>query len=224
MRKTRPVLCMAAVSLAVGGCTRISIEPSCPEELVVGGLGEVAANEKDPGAIATYYWEVFPPDSGTFADPSRSITTFEALRDGEVVIRLTASDGLWQTISACTTRISGQAPVAVSLTADPTAALVGETVTLTCQSVGQTAAPDLDIEQVDGPTTELVEVSTGVVEFTPAEAGSFTFSCIGVDAEGTQSLPAQLAVSVTAAPSPNGNENDNDNADSPGGGGRRKPR
>ena len=224
LRRTRVLLCVMAVALTVGACTRISIEPSCPEELVVGGLGEVAANEKNPGAIATYLWEVFPPDSGTFADPSRPITTFEALREGEVVIRLTASDGLWQMISACTTRISGQAPVAVSLTADPTAAEVGATVTLTCQSVGQTTASERNITQVDGPTTELVEVSTGVAEFTPAEAGSFTFSCIGASAQGAQSPAAQVAVSVSAAPGPNGNENDNDNGGSPGGGGRRKPR
>ena len=96
------------VTVILGGCDSISIEPSCPAELAVGESGTVAANEQNPGAIPTYLWQVFPPDAGTFTNPQELVTEFQALKEGEVVIRLTAGDGLYQVVSACTTRIQGQ--------------------------------------------------------------------------------------------------------------------
>ena len=108
LRKWKLMNSVIAVALALGGCDSISIEPSCPVQLAVGESGTVSANELNPGGIPSYLWQVFPPDSGTFADPRQPITEFEALKEGEVVIRLTASDGLYQVISACTTRIEGQ--------------------------------------------------------------------------------------------------------------------
>src|SRR3990172_7314679 len=59
------------------------------------------------GAIAKYLWEVIPPQVGRVADPTKPSTMFEATGEGEAVIRLTASDGLYQVISQCQTRVAG---------------------------------------------------------------------------------------------------------------------
>ena len=103
-----PAFSLTVVAIALGGCDSISIQPSCPVELAVGESGTVAANEQNPGAIPNYLWQVFPPDAGTFTDPQVPVTEFTALKEGEVVIRLTAGDGIYQVVSACTTHIEGQ--------------------------------------------------------------------------------------------------------------------
>lgn len=108
LRNSRRIRCLTVVTVALGGCDSISIQPSCPKELAVGESGAVAANELNPGAIPSYHWQVFPPDAGTFVQDDQPSTEFEALKEGEVVIRLTASDGLYQLVSSCTTRIQGQ--------------------------------------------------------------------------------------------------------------------
>ena len=107
-RTTHVVCGLTGAAMILGGCDSISIEPSCPAELAVGESGTVAANELNPGAIPTYLWQVFPSEAGTFVDEDEPITEFQAAKEGEVVIRLTASDGLYQVVSACTTRIQGQ--------------------------------------------------------------------------------------------------------------------
>ena len=94
---------------AVGGCTGISIAPSCPNELKVGESAPLLAAEINPGAIAKYLWEVVPPQVGRVTDPTKPSTMFEALTEGDAVIRLTASDGLYQVISQCQTRVAGVA-------------------------------------------------------------------------------------------------------------------
>ena len=94
---------------AVGGCTGISIAPSCPNELKAGESAPLLANEINPGAIAKYLWEVVPPQVGRVTDPTKPSTTFEAVVEGDAVIRLTASDGLYQVISQCQTRVAGVA-------------------------------------------------------------------------------------------------------------------
>lgn len=194
---------------ALGGCTAISIAPTCPEELRVGESGTVRANEMDAGAIPTYRWEVFPSDAGVFEDSTATETAFEARKEVDVVIRLTASDGLYQVISQCSTRIRGAIAVAVALEASPNPALVGETVTLTCSSIGEGDAVAPAIEQVEGDDVELTDVSDGVAEFTPTQIGDRTFRCVGESADGEQSEPAFVTVVVTSVP--DGNENDNDN-------------
>src|SRR3990172_4818609 len=105
----QPVLTLLAL-LAIGGCTGISIAPSCPNELQVGESAPVLANEFNPGAIAKYVWEVLPPQIGRVIDPTKPSTMFEATSEGEAVIRLTASDGLYQVISQCQTRVAGTLP------------------------------------------------------------------------------------------------------------------
>jgi len=97
------------VLLAAGGCTGISVAPSCPNELQVGESAPLLANELNPGAIAKYVWEVIPPEVGRVTDPTKPSTMFEATGEGEAVIRLTASDGLYQVISQCETRVMGLA-------------------------------------------------------------------------------------------------------------------
>ena len=96
-------------ALSLGGCTGISIAPSCPNELQVGQSAPVIANQINPGAIAKYLWEVVPPQVGRVTDATKPSTTFEALAEGDAVIRLTASDGLYQVISQCQTRVAGVA-------------------------------------------------------------------------------------------------------------------
>lgn len=216
---------------ALGGCTAISIAPTCPEELRVGESGTVHANEKDAGAIPTYRWEVFPSDAGVFEDSTATETAFEARKEVDVVIRLTASDGLYQVISQCSTRIRGAIAVAVALEASPNPALVGETVTLTCSSIGEGDAVAPAIEQVEGDDVELTDVSDGVAEFTPTQIGDRTFRCVGESADGEQSEPAFVTVVVTSVPDGNENdndngtenENDNDNTNDNGNGGRPPP-
>lgn len=97
------------VLLAAGGCTGISVAPSCPNELQVNESAPLLANEINPGEIAEYLWEVLPPQVGRVADPTKPSTMFEATGEGEAVIRLTASDGLYQVISQCQTRVAGTA-------------------------------------------------------------------------------------------------------------------
>ena len=104
----RPALTILAL-LAHGGCTSISIAPSCPNELQVDESAPLLANEINPGAIAKYLWEVLPPQIGQVTDPTMPSTTFKATGEGEAVIRLTASDGLYQVISECQTRVAGTA-------------------------------------------------------------------------------------------------------------------
>ena len=93
--------------LLIGGCTGISIAPSCPNELQVDESGPLVANESNGGAIAKYLWEVIPPEIGEVADKTKPSTTFKAIKEGEAVIRLTASDGLFQVTSECQTRVAG---------------------------------------------------------------------------------------------------------------------
>ena len=181
------------------GCTAISIQPSCPNELAAGESGRVAANEVNPGEIATYLWQVFPADAGTFDTPAQPTTTFQAAKTGEVLIRLTASDGLYQVVSACVTNIVDQAEVAVSLTADVTEAAVDEPVTLTCTSIGASLALGVTIVQTAGPAGTLTEVVAGTSEYRATESGEATFSCTGIDINAQPSDPATVSVTITAS-------------------------
>ncbi len=97
------------VMTALGGCTSISVAPSCPNELRVNESAPLHANEVNPGAIAKYDWEVIPPEIGQVADATKASTTFKATAEGEAVVRLTASDGLYQVISQCRIVVAGVA-------------------------------------------------------------------------------------------------------------------
>ena len=199
----------AAVPIA---CTGISIDPTCPETLQVGESGEIHANELNPGGLASYLWEVFPEGAGTFAAPIAPDTTFQALDEGSVVLRMTARDGLYMVIDECRLFVSGFLDVAVSLTAEPFAAVVGEPVTLTCAGAGSAGIVEFVIEQSgDGDPIDLVEVSPGVVEFTPTTPGEYDFSCVGTDVAGTQGS-SSVTVTVEEVADP-GAANENDNAD-----------
>lgn len=204
----------ASLALIAIGCDSISIQPSCPNELAVGSSGRVAANELNPGEIAVYQWEVFPTDAGSFDNATAPTTTFLAAKTGDALIRLTASDGLYQVVSACVTKIVGQAAVAVSLQANPTTAAVGEPITLTCTSTGTSVALGIVIEQDSGVQGTITEILIGTIEFRGAEAGQATLSCLGLDINAQSSAPSTVTVTIT--PGSNGNTNDNS-----GGGGRR---
>lgn len=220
MRKAaqRSVEWAALMLSMLAGCTGISVAPACPEELEVGQSVAVRANEENPGAIPTYTWEVFPSQAGTFADPSAPVTSFEAAKEGELTIRLTASDGLYQVVVECQISVIMTTSVVVSLTADPDPAVVGAATILSCSSAGETEAVTRTIEQLDGATVSLTVGEEGVATFTPDEVGELTFQCIGAGEDGRRSAPMVLTVSVIPPPDDTDNENDDIDGD------RRPPR
>ena len=201
--------CLALWVCIFSGCTAISIAPTCPNELLVGESGPVRANEENPGGIATYLWEVFPANAGSFADSTTATTTFTASAAGETVVRLTASDGLFQVISECSIRIEGTLGVAVTFSADPNAATVGVEVVLPCPSAGTADAATLAIAQVDGGDVTLTSTQEGVATFTPTQIGDLIFQCVAESAGGAQSEPVLVTVGVSLAQ--DGNTNDNSN-------------
>lgn len=210
----------------LAGCDAISIMPSCPRELAVGESGPVQANEVNPGAIATYLWEAFPATAGSFADPTMPTTSFEAITEGDVTLRLTASDGLYQVISTCVTRIlDDTTSVEVSFDLTSMTPREGDLVAIACMSVGETAATTFMVTQTSGAAVGLSEPLTGVFLFTATEAGDLQFECVGESADGQVSAPATLDVTVVpGSDNSNGNSNDNTNDNGtapPPGGGRR---
>jgi len=163
-------LALALIVLPIG-CTRITIAPECPETLRVGESGDVRANQENPCAIATYLWEVFPPEAGSFFNETQPNTTFEAAAEGTATLRLTASDGLFQMIDECTTTISGVEGAGVALSADPNPALVGDTVTLTCTDNGTLPSVVLAITQTEGGSVDLSQTAPGMASFITTEIG-----------------------------------------------------
>ena len=208
---SRSALWWTLAACSLGGCTRISVEPSCPNELAVGESGAVQANETNPGAIPTYLWETFPSSAGEFAVPDAPVTTFQAKEPGNVTIRLTAADGLYQVVSECHTTVTEAEGVAVSLSVEPDSPVVGESAMLVCRSTGETVAEVRTIEQTDGTVVELNLVSEGVSTFTPDEPGEFTFTCVGDSRGGQESEPSTLIVTVVSPSDDTDNTNDNDN-------------
>jgi hypothetical protein len=197
--------------LLAASCESISVAPTCPAELRVGESGPVMAHEMNPGAIARYQWQVIAPELGRFQSPTAPNTTFQALAEGDATIRLTASDGLFQVMADCSTRIRGMAELAVALTADPTEADAREPVTLTCRSVGVTPVVNFTITQVEGRIVQLVPAAVGVVRFEADSGGELVFQCVGESASGTRSEPSRASVTILA-PISNGNGNGNLNA------------
>lgn len=205
------LLSVAVVGSVVCGCTAISISPQCPAELRVGETGTVLANERNSGSVARYLWEAFPASAGTFANPQAAVTTFQALEEGVVTLRLTASDGLYQMIDECTVVISGSLDLAVSLGADPATAAVDEVVTLTCDSIGSDLVDSFVITQTAGHEVDLSEIDPGVVRFTAAQEDDLTFRCIGSDENEEESTPSTITVAITATVDDGGeNESDDD--------------
>jgi len=190
--------CLFGLIAAAGvlcGCTRITVAPDCPEVVEVGEAVELAANERNPGAIATYQWEVVPADAGTFDDADSKDVSFEGDNSGEAVIRLTASDGLFVSIAECRVRI-GSEGLAVQLAADPGGGAVDDEFTLTCTSTGQAEATTLIIDQLDGPPVDLLDEGPGVSTFAPESVGEYTFRCVGRSTSGEQSAPSVVTVNV----------------------------
>lgn len=180
------------------GCIRITVNPQCPEQMEVGQVGGLIANEHNTGAIPTYSWVAVPAGRVDIEDPQAPDTTFEALRPGTVEFTLTAADGLFQMIDTCTTVIGSSGPdidLEVRLTASPTTVEPNGSTLLTCTSTGDTPVVSYTIDQLDGPFTEITEAIPGVsvVEFASAP-GTYTFRCIGEDSDGNQSDPATVEV------------------------------
>lgn len=197
------------VVCGLGGCTSVSVNPDCPSEMEVGQSGSVWANEKNPGAVPTYKWEAIPSDAGTFTDPAAADTSFKALKEGDVVIRLTATDGLYQSIGECHVTIGTTVDAAVSLTVDPNPVVIGVTAILFCTSTGEVEAVTRTLEQNSGVSVTLSPLSEGVATFVAAEVGDLTFQCVGTTDAGQQTEPSEVTVSAVAPPTDNDNTNDN---------------
>lgn len=204
-------LAIAGAALMLCGCSGISIAPRCPDEMRVGATGTVDGNVVNPGEIATYRWEVSPPTAGVFTDPDSPITSFQAQREGEAIIRLIASDGVFQVISECVTQITGTIDVAVALTVSEQTVTEGDTVTISCASVGESQTDNILIEQLQGTTVELTPISGESFTFVATEQGQLQFQCVGSVSGGIVSEPSVIEITVSAAPPDNVNDNVNDN-------------
>jgi len=217
MRSFFAIVCMVCWVPMLPGCTRIAVEPNCPEELEVDGLHTFRANEQNAGAIPTYKWEVLPADAGKFGDPDKPVTAFEAKEPGEATVRLTAADGLFQAIAECSIMVIETGSVTVSLSLDPDPPVIGDSAMLECVSIGGTVTETRTIEQTHGAAVELTFASEGVATFTPAESGEITFTCVGRSAGGRESEPSIVTAVVFDPDDPgDGNTNDNDDGRRPG--------
>ncbi len=185
--------------MALAGCSAISIEPSCPRQMEVGEMGGLSANQRSPGAIPTYLWIVEPASAGTITDPTLPNTNFTAAREGTARFVLTASDGLFQVISFCETQI-GSSGVEVSMSASSSTVAIGDTMTLTCSSTGSVDVETFVIDQVQGASIQLNQVSPTSVSFTPAIEGVPRFRCIGQAVNGDASDAVFVNITVTAEP------------------------
>ncbi|MGB0716827.1 MAG: hypothetical protein ACPGXK_13170 [Phycisphaerae bacterium] len=208
---------MALGVTALGGCSPISIEPSCPNTLRVGESGPVSSNVVNPGGIPTYFWEAFPDGAGTFASATSPDTDFTPAIEGDVVIRLTAADGFYQVVSQCVISVEGTLGPTVTFSAAPQAALVGEPVALTCESTGSDPIGIFSVVQTSGGDVALTDgTEPGTATFTPTEIGDLTFRCVGETDNGLQSEAAFLVVTVNQNPSPDDGTGDDTGDDGSG--------
>jgi hypothetical protein len=164
--------------------------------LRVGESRALEANEQTPGAIATYLWQVFPASAGKIDGPTMADTSIEALQEGEMIVRLTASDGLFQVVADCIVPVVGLAPVEIALTASPNPGETGERVRLTCQSTGTVQAISHTISQLNGTPVELVVESDGVVTFVTEQVGARSFLCFAESPDGMITDPVSTIVTI----------------------------
>lgn len=178
------------------GCIRITVAPNCPDALEVGESVQLRANQQNPGEIATYAWSVNPTQAGTFGSAESPNTTFMAAQNGQAVIRLSASDGLFLATAECRVQI-GPAGTGVQVSVSPASGPPDTQFTLTCISTSSPPATMFTIDQLDGPPVTLTTVSAGVVRFTPTSTGDFVFRCVGTSSGGVQTDPDVITVNVS---------------------------
>jgi len=186
----------AAAVMVVSGCTRITHTPQCPEQAAVGEVVDITATVKNPGAVPRYSWEVIPSSSGTLGNADRLTTTFTPTVAGEVTLRLSAADGLFLYVDSCVINVF-DANVEVSLLVNPEQAVIGNSVLLTCTSIGDDPASSFTITQTAGETVELIPILPGVVAFDAVTVGTFTFECVGESPGGIASDPVSGTVTVS---------------------------
>ncbi|MBI1825352.1 MAG: hypothetical protein HY287_13650 [Planctomycetes bacterium] len=194
----------------LAGCSGISIAPSCPDTLTVGGSAPVVSNVINPGAVPKYAWTVDPPGAGTFTDPTKADTTFAASAEGNATVTLTASDGLFQVKSWCHIQISATPAggLTVQLTSLPSRPTAGSVITLACTTTSATPAQSFDITQTSGAALTITNTGSGVATVTPAAAGDYGFRCIGTASDGSTSDPATLTITVETGSKPGGRGRD----------------
>lgn len=201
MRKRRQLICNTlgigvSALLALGGCTRITHTPQCPAQAGVGQTVNISAAVANPGAVPRYFWEVIPEDGGTFADQRSLSTTFTLDVAREVTLQLSAADGLFLYINQCVIEVI-DVDVEVSLLVNPEEAVIGNSVLMTCSSVGDEPAVGLTITQTAGETVELIPILPGIVAFDAETVGTFTFECVGESTSGVATEPVIGTVTVS---------------------------
>lgn len=201
MRNRRQLSCnilgiSVSALLALGGCTRITHTPQCPEQAGIGETVEIGAAVTNPGAVPRYFWEVMPRAGGTLADARSRFTTFTPSAGGQITLQLSAADGLFMYINQCVIEVI-DVNVEVSLMVNPDEAAIGNSVRMTCSSVGDEPAVGFTITQTAGETVELVPILPGIVAFDAETAGTFTFECVGESSSGVASQPAVGTVTVS---------------------------
>ena len=87
--------------------------------------------------------------------------------------------------------------VAVSLLVNPEEAVIGNSILMTCTSVGDEPVISFDITQTAGETVELTPILPGVVAFDAETVGTFTFECVGESVGGIRSAPVAGTVTVS---------------------------
>ncbi len=211
------LVCLLAAGLFVfNGCSQISTNPSCPDTLRVGETGFVLSNAVNPGSFPTYSWTVEPKSAGTFNNAASADTTFQALEEGEARLVLYASDGLYFFVDECVVEIAGKVDLAVTFRANDPEPIAGDTVTLTCESVGTDSISEFDIDQTGGNLVEVTEIDPGVVRFVADQAEILEFTCKGTSKDGLISNTVRISVSVSERPDDNTNDNGNSNANGNG--------
>ncbi len=202
MRKRRQLICNilgigAGAVVALGGCTRITHTPQCPEQAGVGEAVDIGAVVDNPGAVPRYFWEVIPEDGGTFADERAVSTTFTPDAGGQITLQLSAADGLFMFINQCVIEVI-DTDVEVSLLVNPEEAVIGNSVLITCSSVGDDPSVDFTITQTAGETVELTPIlPPSIVAFDAEVVGTFTFECVGESIDGVATEPAVGTVTVS---------------------------
>jgi len=182
--------------LALGGCTRITHSPQCPQQAGVGETVNIGAVVANPGAVPRYLWEVIPTGAGTFADEHSVVTTFTPSAAGQITLQLGAADGLFMYINQCIVEVISARPE-VSLLVNPEEAVIGNSVLMTCTSVGDEPAAGFTITQTTGETVELTPILPGIVAFDADTVGTFTFECVGTSTNGVASEPVVGTTTVT---------------------------
>ena len=90
--------------------------------------------------------------------------------------------------------------VAVELEFSPTTPLAGQAITVTCVSTGDPDAVSFEITQTGGADVNEIPLTGDTIVFTPMEAGTLMFQCVGESADDMMSEPDTISITVGEDP------------------------